>query len=763
MKTTNKTLTLVIILLAMYWGFHDMKPSYTSNSNTTKKEFSITNALNHVKNMSVNPHHVGTSAHNDVKNYLFEELQKLGLHPEIQTKTVFNKKWRAGSTIENIVAKIKGSGNGKSLLVASHYDSSPHSSLGAADAGSGIVTILEGIRSFLANNKTPKNDIIILFSDAEELGLLGAEAFVHFHPYAKNVGLVLNFEARGSGGPSYMLMETNGKNSLLLKEFLNANPNYPAANSLMYSIYKMLPNDTDLTVFREGANINGFNFAFIGDHFDYHTVQDSYRRLDRSSLAHQKDYFVSNLNHFSEIDLSKLDSDSDDVFVNFPFVGLLTFPFSWILPLLILSIILLFGIVAAGIQKKKLTFTGVFKGGIPFILSLVICSVISLFLWKLIVVIHPAYQDMLHGFTYNGYYYITAFCLLNIWIVFKLYNQFIKIKSTDLLVFPLFIWIVINSLIFVYLKGAAFFLLPLFIGLISLGLLILRNKNPKNVIITLLAIPTLYIFAPLIKMFPVGLGLKNLLISGLFIALVMGLLIPVFHQYKKKNQWIKLAGFGTIVFFLLATIQSGFNMDKKKPNSLVYTQNVDTKTASWGTYNKTLDNYTKQIFDDNFAEGSIENAETASKYNTRFNFMKKTEFRDIKSSLIQTDLDTIIGNSRELWLTIIPQRKISKYEVFNNENIDVSFLSVNTAVVYDSLKSVKEQRLFTYTMAYQDKMLQLKLRFNKDQKLNLTLNEISNDLLTHAKFNLQPRSDEMMPMPFVTNDAIISTKTITFN
>jgi hypothetical protein len=66
----------------------------------------------------------------------------------------------------------------------------------------------------------------------------------------------------------------------------------------MYSIYKKLPNDTDLTVFRKDANINGFNFAFIGDHFNYHTAQDSYERLDRESLLHQADYFTTSLNYF---------------------------------------------------------------------------------------------------------------------------------------------------------------------------------------------------------------------------------------------------------------------------------------------------------------------------------------------------------------------------------------------------------------------------------------------------------------------------------
>ena len=141
--------------------------------------------------------YVGTPGHKNVQNYLVGELQKLGLNPSIQTQTVINKKWYAGTTTENIVAKIKGKEDGKALLLLSHYDSNPNIAIGASDAGSGVVTILEGIRAFLAKGERPKNDIIILISDAEELGLLGAKAFVEYHPWASDVGLVLNFEARG--------------------------------------------------------------------------------------------------------------------------------------------------------------------------------------------------------------------------------------------------------------------------------------------------------------------------------------------------------------------------------------------------------------------------------------------------------------------------------------------------------------------------------------------------------------------------------------
>ena len=60
-----------------------------------------------------------------------------------------------------------------------------------------------------------------------------------------------------------MIVETNGGNGELIKAFAEANPSHPFANSLMYSIYKLLPNDTDSTVLRENGDIDGFFFAFM--------------------------------------------------------------------------------------------------------------------------------------------------------------------------------------------------------------------------------------------------------------------------------------------------------------------------------------------------------------------------------------------------------------------------------------------------------------------------------------------------------------------
>ncbi|MCH3881564.1 MULTISPECIES: M20/M25/M40 family metallo-hydrolase [Tenacibaculum] len=763
MNAISKLLYLLLIIGTIYWSFLALKPSVSTAQKLEKTTgFSTENALGHLKEISKESHFPGTKAHKAVQNYLASEFEKLGLETEIQTQVAFRAKWFVGSTTENIIAKIKGTEEGKALLLLSHYDSNPHSAIGSSDAGSGVVTILEAVRAFLAKNKQPKNDIIILLSDAEEIGLLGAQAFVDFHPWTKNVGLVLNFEARGSGGPSYMLMETNGKNSKLLAEFKKAKPNFIAANSLMYSIYKMLPNDTDLTVFREDANINGFNFAFIGDHFDYHTAQDNYERLDRESLIQQADYLMATLPYFANSDLSNLDSDKDLVYINFPFLKLLTYPFSWVLPMLLIALGIFIVLVFLGISYGKLTFKGLFKGFIPFLSSLIIAPLIAFGLWKLLLIIHPHYNDMLHGFTYNGYQYIIAFAMLTFWILFKIYNYFFKdISQADLLIAPITFWLVINGLVYQYLQGAAFFILPVFIALLILAALLFMDvrKKSKPVLFALLSIPTIYIFAPLVKMFPVGLGLKMLFISALFIVLLFGLMVPIFHQEKKKNNLQRSFGFLAILFFGVATFNSGFSTDKKRPNSLVYFQNEETKMAYFGTYNTTFDAYISRKLGDNYSEGNIKNAITSSKYGSTFKYHTRTDNKQIKSSEISMNSDTVFNGKRHLNFTIKPQRELTKVEILSKKGSMIDSLFVNNVLTKDRDKAkAKNGTFLIYYFANQDKDLNLKFQVEENKSLEFILNEVSNDLLTHPKFNIIPRDSIMMPMPFVTNDAIITSK-----
>jgi len=653
-KKNHQIISLFIIGISIFYGFYSLTPSAKIEKQSSLTAFSTDNALVQLKEISKKPHFTGSPEHEAVVNYIAADLKKLGLQVEIQEQFAVNQKWRAAAKTKNILARINGSENGKALLLLSHYDSNPHSSLGASDAGSGVAVILEGIRAYLAKKEIPKNDIIICISDAEELGLLGANAFVNHHPWAKDVGLVLNFEARGSGGPSYMLLETNGGNKKLIEAFQQADTDYPVANSLMYSIYKMLPNDTDLTVFREGANIDGYNFAFIDDHFDYHTVQDSYERMDINSFKHQASYLMATMNYFANADLEKLKSEADYVYFNFPVIGMVFYPFSWVIPMFIVCAILFLMMLFMGVLKKKNTVEGIAKGFYPFTFSLLISAALAFFGWKLLLKIHPQYNDILHGFTYNGYYYIAAFVSLTLVICFWFYKDYFK-KSTkqDLLVAPLFFWLMINGFVAFYLPGAAFFILP---AIILLCMLFISQFSTSKVnmllLFTLFSIPVLIIFAPLVKMLPVGLGLKMLVVSAVFTVLLFGFLIPVFQQYKNHKKLSLVFLFIGLMALISASLFSSYSVDRKKPNSVLYVFDSNKNEAYWASYNTQTDDFTKQFLGENPTKGSYDENTTASKYKTSIQFHVKTAVINLEKPVISIVLDTLIEELNHLEMPI---------------------------------------------------------------------------------------------------------------
>ena len=762
MKKFFTFISILIISLTVYVSFNDLIPS--SEKPLDKYDFSIENALDHLRIISKKPHYTGSEYHSVVRDYILNELKNMGLETEIQNQVV-TRFCCVGTNTSNIIGTIKGSSNGKSLVLLTHYDSRHHASFGASDAGSGVVTILEGVRSFLSKNTIPINDIHLVFTDAEEIGLLGAQAFVKNHSLVDNIGLVLNFEARGSGGPSYMLMETNGKNGVLISEFINAEPGFPAANSLMYSIYKMLPNDTDLTVFREQANINGFNFAFIGDHFDYHTSLDSFERLDRNTLIHQADYIMSMLNHFSKINLSNLDSENDYVYLNFPILKMLHYPYSWIYPLLIFSIIFFLFIIYLGLAINKLSIQGILNGILALTISLFTCLSITIILWKTISYFNPDYADILHGFTYNGYYYITAFIFLNIFCLFSIYYRFFKNSSgLDLTIMPIGFWLIINVLISIYLKGAAYFIIPVNLVLFSILLIYFSNfkGNKKMLLWTFFSVPLIYIFAPQLKMFPVGLGLDNLFITSFFLVLIFVLLLPVFSNFAFKNQIKNLTLLIAIVFFALAFLNNDYDVNSKKPNSILYYSDLDSKQSYWLSRNENLDEFTSQFFKKNESIQEASFFSSSSKYGTPHKQSALADFIKFSSSDIQILKDTIVENKRNLQLKISPERKINKIDLTTDDPFVLNSMSVQ-GVEFEIEKSefkINPGQFLTYYLSYEDKDVIIELDFEENLSPSLNLIETSFDLFESEKFNFKPREDYMMPMPFVNTDAIVLSKKI---
>jgi len=765
MKRFQTLFSFLLIIGLIYFSFYSLMPQSGEPASIPAIEFSSERALIPLKEITKAPHYIGTKEHKRVREYIIKQFQNLGLETQVQEGFILNTKWKSLDKSKNIIAKIEGTEKGKALLILSHYDSALIPSFGASDAGSGVVTILESVRAFLASGKKPKNDIIILITDAEEVGLDGARLFVNKHPWAKNIGLAINFEARGSGGPSNMIVETNGGNKNLIQAFIDADVPYPTASSLMYSIYKMLPNDTDSTVFREDADIDGYFFAFIDDHYDYHTANDNYENLDENTLQHMGDYLLPLLHYFADADLSKIKSDEDYVYINIPILKIISYPFSWILPMLIVAIVLFVILIFFGINKRVLSGKSILKSFIPFVLSLFICGLFGFYGWKFILEIYPQYEEIQHGFTYNGHTYIWFFVLFSTGITFLIYNRFSKNTNVaSLLIAPLFFWLVINTLVAIYLKGAAFFILPVFFGLFSLWLLI-RQVRPNLVLLTLLGATAIFFFAPHIQFFPVGLGLKMLVASTVFTVLLFGLLLPVLGFYKMKKILSILFFLLAIIFFIKAHLTSDFTSERQKPNSLIYYQDADKDASYWATYDRLLDSWTKGYLGETpkDASGYISYA-SGSKYSKGYTYAVEGPKKDIPLFKTVLKQDTIINGDKNITFTILPQRHVNQISLYTNEGVVFKTLSFNGEQMPQNKISKKSQKIKSkeivrYYVSDNDS-LEVSYRIAKDQPVTFTVLEYSYDLLDHPQFTINKRPEIMMPKPFVITDAVVVKKSI---
>lgn len=764
MKNLYAALSFVLIIVLSFYSFYGLMPKYDKDKVVAATEFSVDRALTPLEEIAKTPHYLGSQGHEDVRKFLISELRKLGMEPHIQEGFSLNPQSKTLNKPINIAARIKGTENGKALLLLSHYDSALVPSFGAADAGTGLVTILESVRAYLASGKLPKNDIIILFTDAEEIGLDGAKLFVNEHPWAKNIGLVLNFESRGTSGPSNMILETNGGNSKLVKEFIKANPDFPVASSLMYSVYKMLPNDTDSTIFRVDGDIDSFFFAFIDSHFNYHTANDSMYHLDWNSLMHQGSYLLPLIHYFADADLSNIKSERDDVYVNFPLVKMISYPFSWILPMLILATLLFWILIFYGIRKGKLIGKSIAGGFVPLLLSLVSCGLIGFFGWKLILILYPQYAEIQQGFTYNGHWYIAFFVFLSLAITFAFYRRFtIKFNEASFFVAPLFFWLLVNLAVFIILKGAAFFIIPVFFGLLSFFVM-LRQERPNLLAMSLLAIPAIFIFVPLIQFFPVGLGLKMLVISCIFIVLLFGLMLPIFAYYKRKNLLSAVCLLLAISFFIVAHSKSGYSDERRKPNSLVYYKDADAGKTYWLTYDKEIDEWTKEYLGENPKDATIITGDAAyNKYGTNFSFATAAPEKDIADFEVILEEDTLIENLRHVKIVIVPKRKVNKIDLYGVENTVFKSLEFNgqkmpVSELSKDYRGTKNAALINYYVSANDS-LNVKFSVEKHSPVSFKVMEYSFDLMNHPDFNITKRPDYTMPKPFVITDAVMIKRT----
>ncbi|MDR0465000.1 MAG: Zn-dependent exopeptidase M28, partial [Treponema sp.] len=222
----------------------------------------------------------------------------------------------------NIIVKLDAPQTDRGVLFVAHYDSE-HKTPGASDNMLAVVSLLEALRS-QAQNNTLKTNLYFLFTDGEELGLLGSFIFIEEYPELKDkIDMVVNFDARGNSGP-LLLFETS-PNAYNLAEVYKKSGAWLYGFSVSTQLYHMMQDNirpgTDFIVFLK-ENYNGLNFAIIEGvkaYHEYNLIDDSYENLNRNTAWHHLQVTLSLAGYTANNNSADLQKPSAEA-VFFPFL-----------------------------------------------------------------------------------------------------------------------------------------------------------------------------------------------------------------------------------------------------------------------------------------------------------------------------------------------------------------------------------------------------------------------------------------------------------
>ncbi len=560
-------------------------------------QFSAERAFEHVKAIAQSPRPVGSAAHDAAREYILAQLTGLGLDPQVQDTLSVSTRGGRAARVQNIFARLEGqSEDGKAILLMGHYDSAA-SAPGASDDGSAVATLLETARALKASPQL-QNDVIFLFPDGEELGLLGAKAFWDQHPWAAEVGLVLNFEARGHTGVVYTF-ETGFNNGWVMPEFVKAVP-YPVASSLMGTVYHNMPNDTDFTIFRD-AGLPGFNFGYISGAYAYHSPLDNIENLDLASLQHDGSYALSLTRHFGDLDLDR-PSQPDAVYFGILWLGMIVYPGALAIPFAILAVLAVIGLIVFGLRRKRFSLKGIGLSFLTFLGIVAAAALAEWLVWQGVTLIHPQYKTMWLMALYNAPWYWWAFTALTIAIaagLFALLRK--KLSAGDLSVGAMLWWAILAALTSFTLPGVSYiFTWPLVFTLIGMAAAFAFENRPalKTAALGLTAIPAFALVAPTLLGVYNGLSMEMAVVPVILTALLSGLLFLHLDVIAALRHWLvpALSGLAALGCLIGGSLSAGFDANHPYPNAITYGLDAASGRAYWIGYDDP-DTWTAQFLD----------------------------------------------------------------------------------------------------------------------------------------------------------------------
>ncbi|RMH88386.1 M20/M25/M40 family metallo-hydrolase [Lysobacter pythonis] len=527
-----------------------------------------------------------------MRGYLVEMLRTLGLQPHVQSEFVVRPDpWGAtAGIVHNVVVRLPGRVPGKAVLLMAHYDSVT-TGPGAADNGASVAAVLEVLR-IIKGHSTLKNDIVVVLTDGEEVGLLGAYAFVAKHAWAREVGVALNFEFRGNRGPA-MLFETGDGNDRVVSAYATAVPD-PKGSSLLYELYRLMPNDTDFTLFKQ-AGVPGLNIAVAEGHTSYHTTLDRFDLLDENSLQHLGETMLGLTQHFGNADLDGLQGD-DRTFFDVPVIGMVSYALSWNPVLCALTALLFVVVFVLVVRRGAVRISRATWAALAFVGVLVAGAAMAQLGWWSVLQLHPGHATLLQGDTYNSHWYLLTFLIIATAVLVGAVQSLSRwITRLEFLFGVLAVWVVLMVASAIWLPGASYTLVwPLVSMLLVLLLRMTRGGElDTHLSMALAAIPGVVLWIPLTWLLFVALTPARSFSAVVSFVLLLGLLTPLVPTIAARK-----VGHRTTVVLIILSLTGGSLSSTHSPsnpiqNSLIYGQYRDK--AYWLSMDPELDHWTRQF------------------------------------------------------------------------------------------------------------------------------------------------------------------------
>ncbi len=564
--------------------------------------FSAGRAMQHMRSVAKEPHAAGSHALAEVHAYLVATLRGYGL--EVDLQQLCEVQAHSMGAVENIVARIPGQPGGTPFVITTHYDS-VHSGPGAADDGSGTVVMLEAARA-LRQGPPPRNDIVFVFTCDEERMQGGVRACVD-HPWVKDAPVVLGFEARGVYGPALMF-ETSDGNGALIRALQESGAD-ARTNSIMFEVHRRTPNSTDFAVLK-GRGFTGYNVAFVGGLYYYHTMNDRPELVDPASIQQQGSYAMALARYFGNRE-EPVRREENAVYFNTVGAHVVSYPASWSLRIAVMAAFLFAAALMLGLALRVLTLRGLlFSIAAQIAAGLFIAAVTGL-------LVFVTYKVFYVYLLYNVTWYLFAFLTFAFGVSAFAYGWAGKRTAPENLHGgALLLWLAVLAGLEYAVPMASFFAAwPLLFGSLSLCFAVwLRacgvGRNVTLPVQVVGAAPLLLSLGPGLQMLhQIGaafLLVPNTVLFFLALALLSPLLAVVMQARSRR---VPLACCGTAALLMaIGWATNGFSPLAPKMTSLSYALDLEKGEAIWLSDDPAPDAWTGQFFAHAAAEPTADEA-----------------------------------------------------------------------------------------------------------------------------------------------------------